>query len=82
MSASQTRDDERLIAYDDLIQAAGAIGELRALFDAMNLMRSQSGNEENIRRLICIGQNIAGGWLTYFEDEATRLKAMLPKGAR
>lgn len=79
MSASQTQKDEYAASYDNIALAACVIGELGALFDAMYLMLTPSGNEERVRRLAGIGQNITDTWFTHFQGEAKKLEAELSK---
>ncbi len=71
--------DARCEMYDHLTLSACVVGEVRALFNALALMRGNPGNDGDIRRLIGIGQNIADMWLTNFEEEAEKMKALLPE---
>jgi hypothetical protein len=69
----------RLEMYDHLTLSACVVGEVHALFNAMALMHGKSGNDDDISRLIGIGQNISDQWLTSFEDEAKKMEALLPE---
>lgn len=67
-------DQERRQHYDNLTLAACVIGELKALFSALALMRGGAGCDGDIRRLIGIGQDIGDRWETSFKEEAEKIK--------
>lgn len=76
-ASNDHHDQERREHYDNLTLATGVIGELKALLNALALMLGNAGSDGDIRRLIGIGQNIAETWLTSFEGDAQKLKALL-----
>ena len=79
-TAADLLEKERGQHYDHLTLSVCVMGELHALFNALALMRGKPGTDDDIRRLIGIGQNIGDEWLTQFEREAEKLKAQLPGG--
>ena len=57
-SAAKLLDKERSDHSDHLTLAACVVGELHALLNALALMRGKPGTDDDLRRLIGIGQNI------------------------
>lgn len=81
MTASDHLNQARGAHYDSLTLAACVIGELGAVFNALSLMGKTHGSDDDIRRLIGIGQDIACRWTTDFEQEAEKVKdAFAPTG--